>query len=221
MNGGIVELTPDEISRCVDFSEKSAKTQQKIEFGERRTTERRTAEIARDNMIGKMAEVAFAKIMETYGVKVDLDFNIYPRGSWDDQDALINKWRIDIKGSREGARWLLIDWNKLAFRQKDNNLSHAYIMFTVGWDRNSDKPMGWVRFEGVASLQKLRAGCSTTHILNRGDFIPGTKMRLMADNFGIRFSDLSKNLDGFVEYILKNEPPSKLTEDFRLPNITR
>ena len=66
---------------------------------------------------------------ENYGIDVPLDFNYYPRGQWDDQDAEINGWRIDVKGTRKGGRWMLIEWNKLNFRQRDNNLSplcHVY-----------------------------------------------------------------------------------------------
>jgi hypothetical protein len=44
-----------------------------------------------------------------------LDFNIYPRGVWDEADAIINGWRIDIKATRPGAKWMLIElglWQK-------------------------------------------------------------------------------------------------------------
>lgn len=32
-----------------------------------------------------------------YGIEVELDFNYYPRGEWDNQDAEINGWRIDVR----------------------------------------------------------------------------------------------------------------------------
>ena len=169
-------------------------------------------------MIGKIAEIAFSKMMkENYGIDVALDFNYYPRGKWDDQDAVINGWRIDIKGTRKGGHWMLIEWNKLNFRQRHNNLSHVYLMFTVDWDRNEDLPTGKVSYEGAVSLEKLRHGCPTTRVLRKGDFIPGTNARLQADNYGIHYRDLYKHLNHLVAYLLEKEPPSMLTADFQNP----
>ena len=151
-----IQLSEEELSLCKVFSQRCALSQQAIEFGQHTTKARSTAEIGRDNLIGKIAEVAFSKmVQEKFGISIPLDFNYYPRGKWDDQDALINGWRIDIKGTRTGGRWLLIEWNKLDFRQKDNNLSHAYVMFSVDWDRGSDTPTGFATFAGAVSLEKL------------------------------------------------------------------
>ena len=213
-----VLLSMREMERCAEFAMKSAETQQAIEFGQKTTEERRVVEIARDTMIGKMAEVAFQKIMlRDYQIQVPLDFAIYPRGRWDEDDATINGWRIDVKGTRRGGRWMLIEWNKLKFRQQDHNLSHIYSMFSVDWDRDSDRPTGYVLFEGVASLSKLKVGCETTRVFTRGELIPGTNMRLQADNFGIRFTDLTKDLDGVVSFITNNAPPTWLTEKYINP----
>ena len=115
-----IRLTEEELARCIEFSRTSAPNQQAIEFGQHTTKARPSHEIARDNLIGKIAEVAFSKMMkENYGIDIVLDFNYYPRGQWDNQDAVINGWRIDIKGTRKGGHWMLIEWNKLCFRQKD------------------------------------------------------------------------------------------------------
>ena len=100
-----IRLTDDELKKCIEFSRTSAPNQQAIEFGQRTTQARGTGEIARDNLIGKIAEVAFSKMMkENYGIDVPLDFNYYPRGQWDNQDAVINGWRIDVKGTRRGGQ---------------------------------------------------------------------------------------------------------------------
>lgn len=112
---------------------------------------------------------------------------------------------------------MLIEWNKLNFRQRDNNLSHVYAMFSVEWDRNTDKPSGRVSYEGAASLSKLNSDCQTTKILRKGQTIPGTKATLQADNYGIHFKDLYKHLNHLVAYLLEHEPPVSLTEDFRNP----
>ena len=86
-----IRLTPNELAECIEFSQTSAPNQQAVEFGQRSTKARSTHEIARDNLIGKIAEVAFSKMMkEKYGIAVPLDFNYYPRGQWDSRDAVIN-----------------------------------------------------------------------------------------------------------------------------------
>lgn len=211
-------LSQDELARCMEFSQRSAPNQQAIEFGQRSTKARGTHEIARDNLIGKIAEVAFSKIMkENYGIDVPLDFNYYPRGQWDNQDAVINGWRIDVKGTRKGGHWMLIEWNKLNFRQRDNNLSHLYVMFSVDWDRNMDYPTGRVSYEGAVSLKKLRSGCQTTHILRKGSTLPGTNTILQADNYGIQFCDLYKHMNRLVAYLTEQEPAESLTENFQNP----
>ncbi len=95
-----IRLTDEELAKCIEFSAASAPNQQAIEFGQRTTKARSAREIARDNLIGKIAEAAFSKMMyENYGLEVPLDYNYYPRGKWDNMDAEINGWRIDIKGT--------------------------------------------------------------------------------------------------------------------------
>ena len=210
-------LSPDELKRCDEFSQRSAPNQQDIEFGQHSTQKRRISEIARDNLIGKIAEVAFSKMMEeNYGITVPLDFNYYPRGKWDSQDAVINGWRIDIKATRMGGHWMLIEWNKLNFRQRENNLSHVYVMFSVGWDRTTDKPTGIVCYEGAASLSKLNKNQPCTRVLRKGDFLPGTQTTLQADNYGIKFDDLHSEPEEFVHWLQKHSPPESMV--LKYPN---
>lgn len=213
-----IRLTPNELAECIEFSQTSAPNQQAIEFGQQSTKARSIHEIARDNLIGKIAEVAFSKMMkENYGIAVPLDFNYYPRGQWDSQDAVINGWRSDVKGTRKGGHWMLIEWNKLNFRQRDNNLSHLYVMFSVDWDRTSDRPTGTVSYEGAVSLKKLCMDCQTTKTLRKGDTIPRTHTILQADNYGIQFRDLYKHLNHLVKHLTEHKPPETLTKNFQNP----
>lgn len=213
-----IVLTDAEMDKCREFSRISAASQQAIEFGQHTTKARPEKEIARDNLIGKMAEVAFSKMMkENYGIDVPLDFNYYPRGQWDGQDAEINGWRIDVKGTRSGGRWMLIEWNKLDFRQRDNNLSHLFVMFTVDWDRSADQPTGEVSYQGAASLAKLKESVPTTVVLRKGAVIPGAQTHLQADNYGIRFGDLYKHLNHLVKILLKAPPEQSLTDNYKNP----
>jgi len=203
-----ITLNEQEFAKCVEFAKTCALNQQQIEFGQSDTIPRGTVEISRDNLIGKMAEVAFAKMLhERYGIEIALDFNYYPRGKWDDQDAEINGWRIDVKATRKGGKWMLIEWSKLDFRQKQDKLSHLYVMASVDWDRGYDLPHRDVELVGCASIQKLKPNSSYTLVLRKGTCIPGTKTPLQADNYGIRFSDLENNWDYVVQYMLANDPP--------------
>lgn len=218
INAKEIYLSKEELQLCEEFAIRSARNQQKIEFGQSDTKPRPLEEISRDNMIGKIAEVAFAKMMkENYGIDIAIDFNYYPRGQWDNQDAVINDWRIDIKATRKGGQWLLVEWNKLCFRQKDNNLSHAYLMFSVDWDRRKDQPTGRVSYEGAASLKKLRHDCPTTRVLHRNENIPKTRRPLQADNYGIHFNDLYTDLNGLISYLTNRKPPVALVENYRNP----
>ena len=211
-------LTDAEMEQCREFSRVSARTQQPIEFGQDTTSARSVEEIARDNLIGKIAEAAFSKIMrENYGIDVPLDFNYYPRGQWDDQDAQINGWRIDIKSTREGGHWMLIEWNKLDFRQRENKLSHVYMMFTVGWNRETDMPTGRVSYEGAITLNWLKRDFPSTTVLRKDKKLPGTSTDLQADNYGIHFENLNRNLDGLVERMKRYQPLRSLTDNYKNP----
>lgn len=203
-----VVLTEMEYNKCVEFARKCAVNQQRIEFGQSDTKPRCVSEISRDNLIGKMAEVAFSKMLhDVYQIDIALDFNYYPRGEWDDQDAVINGWRIDVKATRRGGRWMLIEWSKLDFRQKQDKLSHLYVMAIVDWNRNCDMPSRRVEMVGCASVMKLRPGVPTTLVLRKGSCIPGTNTRLQADNYGIVFSELEKDWESVIHYITTHSPP--------------
>lgn len=204
----LIKLDEQEFERCLEFSHRCAQNQQQIEFGQADTKPRSIAEIGRDNLIGKMAEVAFAKMLrERCGIEIDLDFNYYPRGKWDDQDAEINGWRIDIKATRKGGEWMLIEWSKLDFRQKQDKLSHLYVMASVDWDRERDLPRREVDLVGCASIKKLRPGISSTKVFRKGTCIPNTNARLQADNYAIHFSNLENNWGYIIEYMMCNLPP--------------
>lgn len=156
-------------------------------------------------------------LKENYAIDVPLDFNIYPRGKWDDQDAIINGWRIDVKGTRKGGHWMLIEWSKLDFRQKENRLAHIYTMFTVDWPYDAEFPTGHVSYQGATSLNKLRPDCETTLIIRKGECIPGTRTKLQADNYAIHFNDLYKHLNHFIMYITEKTPSDALTENYPNP----
>lgn len=222
INPDRIRITEQELEQCIDFARRSAPTQQDIEFGQHDVVPRSVDEVSRDTIIGKIAEVAFAKIMhENYGIDIELDFEVYPRGQYDAQDAVVNDWRIDVKGTRQGGHYLLVEWNKLDFRQQEKRLSHVYVMFSVGWDRERDLPNRYVKYAGAITLRALNNNNDwiDTKILRKGECIPGTNARLQADNYGIEFNELNKNLYGLV-HTMQNRKPNQNVVDYYLNPYT-
>ena len=216
-------LSEKELNDCKEFAEQSAPTQQYIEFGQHDIRARDVNEIARDNLIGKIAEVAFKRIVEENypdAGEIPLDFNVYQRGVYDSQDANINGTLIDIKATREGGEWFLIEWNKLNFRAREKHLPHYFVFFTVGWDRKTDQPTGGATFEGIIPIEWL----SKEHVdqeerilvLRRGKNIPGKDVCLQADNYGINKRHISRSLDYYMRLMVKNDKKYN-TDDFKLP----
>ncbi len=204
-----VILPAEEMAKCIEFSKKSAESQQAIEFGQRDTKPRNTSEIARDNLIGKMAEAAVSRMLrEEFGIHYPVNFDIYPRGEWDDCDVQIKAWNIDIKSTRTG-QWLLFEVDKLKMRQNQtiNNLPDSIFMCRTPWNRDTDTPKGTVELVGAISLQTLLSDNSIVKRLRKGDYIPKTKTKLQADNYAVNFSDLNHDWKVIINYMLKNSPP--------------
>ncbi len=204
-----VILPAEEMAKCIEFSKKSAESQQAIEFGQRDTKPRNTSEIARDNLIGKMTEAAVSRMLrEEFGIHYPVNFDIYPRGEWDDCDVQIKAWNIDIKSTRTG-QWLLFEVDKLKMRQNQtiNNLPDSIFMCRTPWNRDTDTPKGTVELVGAISLQTLLSDNSIVKRLRKGDYIPKTKTKLQADNYAVNFSDLNHDWKVIINYMLKNSPP--------------
>lgn len=216
-------LSKEDLNHCIEFSKKSAPTQQDIEFGQHDVRARDVKEIARDNLIGKIAEAAFKKIIEENFPdvgEIPLDFSIYERGVYDNLDSDINGSFIDIKATREGGEWFLIEWNKLIFRAKEKQLPHYFVFFTVGWDRNMDQPTGRAVLEGIIPIEWL----SKEHVdkedrifvLKKGERIPGKNVRLQADNYGINKKYIGRSLGCYMRRMIDgNEKYNR--DDFKLP----
>lgn len=198
-----VVLSDDEYQRCANFSKASALTQQDIEFGERQTAPRNVDEIARDNMIGKMAEIAVAKMLNEYGIDADVNFDIYGRGEWDDDDFYIKGWRVDVKSTRSG-QWLLFELNKMKMRDRQGLLPDALFMCKTEWDRNTDTPKRSVELIGAISLFTLIRNGKR---IRKGQCIPNTSCKLQADNFAVHFDDLNHDWRRIITEYMNSNPP--------------
>jgi len=206
-----IKLSNAEIEKCRIFANKAAKHQQLFEFGQHDTNERSYKEASRDILIGKMAEVAVAKMLLTdYKLKIDLDFDIYPRGTWDSNDLVINGWAIDVKSTRIG-NWFLIEWNKLHFRSVGKELPDAFIPCRTGWNMDCDEPEGWVEIEGLVKTEEIIGGCSKVRFLKKGSKLPDTtgNFWLQADNYGIKFTDVADGWDEIITELTSRPCPNK------------
>ena len=209
-----ITLSSQEIKQCRIFARDAAATQQPIEFGEQDTAQRSLAESARDILIGKLAETAVSKMLNSeYGAETEVNFDIYPRGIWDENDIVCNGWSIDVKSTRAG-RWLLIEWNKLNFRSEAGDLPDFFIPCRTEWDMDTDEPGKHVEIQGYVRTEDILRGGSNILTLKKGDVIPGTSTVLQADNYGILFSDLNGDWDAFADILKSPNPNSQAhTED--------
>lgn len=193
-----IQLTDYEYMMCVLFSEESARSQQKIEFGNKATAKRFNREIREDTLCGKMAEVAFARMLrEDYKLHLPVNYEVYPRGEWDDEDVIVNGKTIDIKSTQRG-RFLLIENNKLNFRKKQGKIPDIIVMC------RTDVENRLVEIVGCISTKKLSDdGNQKVKRLKAGELIPGTNVRLQADNYCVRFEDLC-DIKTALDYFLEN-----------------
>lgn len=182
----VVRLSDYEMIISALFSSAVAENQQHREFGS--TAERTNTETAKDTIIGKRGELAFARyLQEEFGLHLPVNFQVYPITEGDDADFVLNGWSMDIKATEKG-RNLLVTADKA-----NRDPADVYIVCTV------DKEMGVVDLKGCISVDKLRK----RPILKAGQFIPNTTCRLQADNYCVPFTELH-DLKDAIEYMRKN-----------------
>lgn len=194
-----VYLWPAEVEKIAQFAAESAQTQQEIEFGEARTARRSTEEITRDTIIGKMGEAAVSKVLQDrYNIDAPIDYTVYPRGRWDGNDLTICGKEIDVKATKAGSKYFLLETNKVLFRAKEGRIPYAFILCTVAWKDNG--PTGYVDIVGY-----IRA-CDLRYLprLHRGEHLPGTGITLQADNIACEVDRMDNDLDTLIARLLKD-----------------
>lgn len=205
----VVKLSEESMQKSYKFAAESARSQRPAPFGQKNERQRDNFAILNNTWLGKIAEIAFAQMLKNnYGVNVELDFDVYPRGKWDSVDVQINNWNIDIKSSKYGSRWFLIEWSKIDFNHSSGTLPHIFVMTTVDWNKTTNIPSGNVNLVGMMYTNDLVPTNPKVHTLLRGDNIPGTTTPLYADNYGVAFHDLNSDWDKIIDYILHHNPPS-------------
>lgn len=217
-----IRLDRSELEECRRFSEECSKTQQAIEFGQADTASRSFAEIARDNMIGKLGEFAVQRFLDEHGIHVELDLDIYARGEWDACDVEWRGWTFDIKCTKSRSRWFLLEWNKLQFRADAQELPHCFILTRLVDDKVVNDLSCLPKFVevdlvGYVDTRSLKEGAPGVETLPKGSLIPGTRTPLMAQSFGIEDRNLNHDWDGLIR-TLKTKKPFSLA-DYEAPGI--
>lgn len=107
---------------------------------------------------------------------------------------------IDVKATRPGAKYFLLENNKILFRWKEGRTPYAFILAIVGWDRETDTPTGAAEIAGYVMAHDLRY----MPRLKRGETIPGTRTTLQADNIYIPIDGMDKDFGDLIARLLNN-----------------
>jgi len=177
-------LTPEEITQCREFAQGVWKTQKEVRSGG--TIQRTEYQMINDIQLGKTAEVIVKKFLsEKYGIQIELDFNIYPIGVWDDGDFTLEGKKFSIKASKSYAKWILLESEDI----KRGYLFDYYIFVSVDKDLSGGEMRGYATTNDVLNFEKLKKG---TYL---PDVKPSPNSILDADNHGRRLKDLNQNWD--------------------------
>lgn len=178
------KLTSEEATQCKEFAEEVWKTQKEIRSGG--TIQRTQYQMISDIQLGKTAEVIVKKFLaEKYGIQIELDFAIYPKGVWDDGDFKLEEKKFSIKGSKSYAKWILLESEDI----DRGYLFDYYIFVSVDKDLNGGEVRGYATKADVLGFERLKKG---TYL---PDVKPSPNSILDANNHGKRLSDLNQNWD--------------------------
>lgn len=186
-------LSDKEYFDCENFAINSAKTQRENRSGG--TLVRSIEFIASDTLRGKVAEVLAIHFFAQEPFRINnipLDFNVYPRGKWDDQDLKINQIRIAIKSAKWFSKWLLLETKDI----ERGDTYDFYIFIVVAKDYKSGTIMGYVTKEEIINDPK-------TLKLKKGEYIPGTSTALDANNYARHYSNLHNSEEEWIKFIKK------------------
>lgn len=206
----IVDLDWEDASRCADFAREAARTQSASEFGQKDGRVRNIDEIAQDTFVGKLGETAVQKFFERRGIKVGLNFKVYPRNVWDKNDFEYKGWMFDVKCRKHAGDFFVISLGKLQFRADSGDLPHFFVITQLINDasiRDLDPPPTRIQVElaGYVDSMILRDGCGR-RILEKGECIPGTSVEVSSRSFCIPFSDLNTDWEELLSVRLSEKP---------------
>lgn len=187
----VFHLNEDEAKLCRDFPEKSARTQRENRSGGSQFRSLKTIEL--DTLRGKVGEYIAKKFLEQHPLDIQgirLDFNVYPRGKWDDNDFSINNLNFSIKSAKWFSKWLLLETKDI----NRGEVFDVYVLVLV----NNDYQSGTVK--GFATKEDVLYDDNTLK-LRKGELIPNTRTHLDADNHARYFQHLKNSLEEWKELL--------------------
>jgi len=103
----ISETDPD-LKKCDTFAIECSSPHRNYRSGGK--TRRNMDQIRQDMFRGKVGEIAVKKHLEPIGLRdIELDFNNYGKGGWDNGDIQINDKIISVKSTAHYSRYLMIE----------------------------------------------------------------------------------------------------------------
>ena len=168
-----IKITDEEFKECSKFADESSKTQREYRSGG--TNFRSLSQIRSDTLRGKIAEVAVKKFLKQAPLsvkEVDLDFDIYPRGTWDRCDFNLNGKKVSVKSSKHFARYMLLETKDIL----RGEIFDCYILVLV------DEKSRVAKIAGYALQDEIKTISEKTLDLKKGENIPETSVPLDADN---------------------------------------
>lgn len=187
-----ISLTDEELAICKDFATKSARSQREYRSGGSQF--RSFGMIKSDTLRGKVAEVIVKKFLEhpPFNKKgIELDFEVYERGIWDDKDFSIDEKSFSIKSAKWFSNWLLLETKDI----NRGDLYDVYVFVTIERDFKSGT------IKGFALKDEVLYGPETLK-LRKGENIPKTSTALDADNHAIHSDSLHSSIDDWKRLFL-------------------
>lgn len=113
-------FTQDEVWKCYQFAR-----QMRGKHNRNMIMDREDWEIFRDDLRGKLGEIAFRnyiiKNVPEANIESDIDFSVTPLGQWDITDLVVNGKYINVKSVKGNSRFLLIETKRY-----DSDGNYAY-----------------------------------------------------------------------------------------------
>jgi len=190
----IFTISNEDWIKCQEFAKKCALTHRKQRSGG--SLVRSIKQTERDILQGKIGEEIARYFLETLGVKgIELDYEDYGSGVWDDADILIGKTTISVKSTKFYSRWFLKE-------KKDidrGDIYDYYILVTIDMRliNKGQLPFGMIR--GYLDKDTLLSDNHIVRHLNKGENIPNTNTHLDADNYAVHCNNLFNNESDWVK----------------------
>jgi hypothetical protein len=190
-----VSISQNDFERCRAFSEEMGRLNQAYEFNNATTARRPPSEVARDNLIGKVAECAVRKLLSAIGLPVSaVDFTIIGENQRDAGDLTVNGKTISVKATEKG-KYLLVHEQQLRWDISDlyilckatNGRSVELLGYAIKKDLiNEDRISDWKNKS--CDIELILGGVAK--LVRESKSLPGKSFKMQATNLYIESGSL-------------------------------